>query len=148
MDAPPLAEKVLFWQEQDQINQALIPRVIRTHELLIELAKKEGLTSAALANFESRVQSEIKALRDQNAQLKAILESQVKSELGALRDQNAQLKTALESRVTGVEERLPRELSDLSGKLTAENHLFRALSFFAFLGSLAASFLAVWALRS
>ena len=32
--APGIAEKVRFWEEQDRINQALIPRVIRQNELL------------------------------------------------------------------------------------------------------------------
>ena len=31
---PPIAERVRFWEEQDRINQELIPRVIRQHELL------------------------------------------------------------------------------------------------------------------
>ena len=29
-----ISEKVRFWEEQDEINKALIPRVIRQHELL------------------------------------------------------------------------------------------------------------------
>ena len=29
-----IAERVRFWEEQDRINQELIPRVIRQHELL------------------------------------------------------------------------------------------------------------------
>ena len=32
--APPIAERIRFWEEQDRINQELIPRVIRQHELL------------------------------------------------------------------------------------------------------------------
>ena len=31
---PVIAEKVRFWEEQDRINQILIPRVMRQHELL------------------------------------------------------------------------------------------------------------------
>ena len=31
---PSIAERVKFWEEQDRINQELIPRVIRQHELL------------------------------------------------------------------------------------------------------------------
>ena len=31
---PPIAERVRFWEEQNHINQELIPRVIRQHELL------------------------------------------------------------------------------------------------------------------
>lgn len=30
----PISERVKFWEEQDRINQELIPRVIRQHELL------------------------------------------------------------------------------------------------------------------
>lgn len=33
-NTPPIAERVRFWEEQDRINQELIPRVIRQHELL------------------------------------------------------------------------------------------------------------------
>ncbi len=29
-----IADRVRFWEEQDKINQELIPRVIRQHELL------------------------------------------------------------------------------------------------------------------
>ena len=31
---PGIAEKVRFWEEQDRINQILIPKVLRQHELL------------------------------------------------------------------------------------------------------------------
>ena len=33
-NALPIAERVRFWEEQDRINQELIPRVVRQHELL------------------------------------------------------------------------------------------------------------------
>ena len=33
-DTVPIADKVRFWEEQDKINQELIPRVIRQHELI------------------------------------------------------------------------------------------------------------------
>ena len=32
-DSIPISERVRFWEEQDRINQELIPRVIRQHEL-------------------------------------------------------------------------------------------------------------------
>ena len=34
LDSAPIADRVRFWEEQDKINQELIPRVIRQHELL------------------------------------------------------------------------------------------------------------------
>ena len=33
-ETPGIAERVRFWEEQDRINQELIPKVIRQHELL------------------------------------------------------------------------------------------------------------------
>ena len=33
-EPPGIAEKVRFWEEQDRINQVLIPKVLRQHELL------------------------------------------------------------------------------------------------------------------
>lgn len=43
-DAPRIAERVKFWEEQDRINQELIPRVIRQHELLTgHIADHENL---------------------------------------------------------------------------------------------------------
>lgn len=32
MDRPKITDKVRFWEEQDKINQALIPRVLEMHE--------------------------------------------------------------------------------------------------------------------
>ena len=43
-DAPRIAERVKFWEEQDRINQELIPRVIRQNELLAgHIADHENL---------------------------------------------------------------------------------------------------------
>ena len=47
-DNVPIAEKVRFWEEQDKINQELIPRVIRQHELLTgHIADHENLPLVA-----------------------------------------------------------------------------------------------------
>ena len=43
-DSVPIADRVRFWEEQDKINQELIPRVIRQHELLTaHIADHENL---------------------------------------------------------------------------------------------------------
>lgn len=34
MDRPKIGEKVKFWEEQDKINQAIIPRILEMHENL------------------------------------------------------------------------------------------------------------------
>ena len=33
-----IAEKLKFWEEQDQINKELIPRVVKHHEMITDLA--------------------------------------------------------------------------------------------------------------
>ena len=46
--APSIAERVRFWEEQDRLNQELIPRVIRQNELLTgHIADHENLPLAA-----------------------------------------------------------------------------------------------------
>lgn len=64
----PIAERVRFWQEQDRINQALIPRVIRQSELLAKhIAEHDDLPQLL-----GRVISE--ALAEQATQYEAALE--------------------------------------------------------------------------
>jgi DNA-binding helix-hairpin-helix protein with protein kinase domain len=47
-DSTPIADRVRFWEEQDKINQELIPRVIRQHELLtVHIADHENLPLVA-----------------------------------------------------------------------------------------------------
>ena len=47
-DSTPIADRVRFWEEQDKINQELIPRVIRQHELLsAHIADHENLPLVA-----------------------------------------------------------------------------------------------------
>ncbi len=47
-ESVPIADRVRFWEEQDRINQELIPRVIRQHELLAaHIADHENLPLVA-----------------------------------------------------------------------------------------------------
>ena len=47
-DSVPIADRVRFWEEQDKINQELIPRVIRQHELITaHIADHENLPLVA-----------------------------------------------------------------------------------------------------
>ena len=48
IESPNIAERVKFWEEQDKINQELIPRVIRQNELLTgHIADHENLPLVA-----------------------------------------------------------------------------------------------------
>ena len=70
-DTLPIADKVRFWEEQDKINQELIPRVIRQHELLTaHIADHEKLPLVA-ANAISEALTE--ALQQQQEQYEAAL---------------------------------------------------------------------------
>lgn len=47
-ETPSIAERVRFWEEQDKINQELIPRVIRQNELLAKhIAEHDNLPELA-----------------------------------------------------------------------------------------------------
>ena len=47
-ETPSIAERVRFWEEQDKINQELIPRVIRQNELLAKhIAEHDNLSELA-----------------------------------------------------------------------------------------------------
>ncbi len=46
----PISERVKFWEEQDRINQELIPRVIRQHELLTQHISEHEHLPTTLAN--------------------------------------------------------------------------------------------------
>ncbi|MDE2993993.1 MAG: hypothetical protein OXU67_08940, partial [Chloroflexota bacterium] len=48
LDSESISEKVRFWEEQDKINQELIPRVIRQNELLAKhIAEHDNLPAMA-----------------------------------------------------------------------------------------------------
>ena len=59
-DRPSIAEKVRFWEEQDKINQAFIPRFIEMHEMVIDLQKRTDNISGQIATAEARVIQDMK----------------------------------------------------------------------------------------
>lgn len=64
-----IAEKVRFWEEQDKINQELIPRVIRQNELLSQhIAEHDNLQQILSDTIQ-------KALTEQAQQYEAALET-------------------------------------------------------------------------
>lgn len=57
---PPIAEKVKFWEEQDKINQAVIPRVIEMNDSIKNLTTQLGEVDKKISFSESRIQKNIK----------------------------------------------------------------------------------------
>ena len=69
----PISERVRFWEEQDAINQELIPRVVRQHELLTEHIGEHESLPAVVANA---VQQAVADAREEQRQIyDAALES-------------------------------------------------------------------------
>ena len=54
-ERPSIGEKVRFWEEQDKINEALIPRVMEMHEIVTDLHKRTANISGQIAAAEARV---------------------------------------------------------------------------------------------
>ena len=86
-DSTPIADRVRFWEEQDKINQELIPRVIRQNELL----------TAHIADHDSLV--EIVS----NTMQQALADNS--------REQQQQYDSALEAAKTEVERKVQDDLN-------------------------------------
>ena len=83
-DSVPISEKVRFWEEQDKINQELIPRVIRQHELLTRhIGEHESLPKVvanAVHNAVTAVREEQKREFDAEViRIVAAMEAQVEA---------------------------------------------------------------------
>ena len=101
MESPKIGERVKFWQEQDRINRELIPRVIKSHELLTKHVEThdEGYL-AAMSRIQS-VESQVGELATETkGQIEAV-EGQV-TELSATTTENIQ---SLETRTSKLERR-------------------------------------------
>ena len=121
-DSPPIADRVRFWEEQDKINQELIPRVIRQHELLTShIADHENLPlvagnaiSEALA--EARQQQQVQHDAEM-AELRAETEEQRRlhaTELRAARDERQQQAELLAESKAAAEEQSRRHEAQLA----------------------------------
>lgn len=123
---PNIAERVQFWEEQDTINQELIPRVIRQHELLTShIADHENLPliagnaigeALAQARQEQREQHE-EAL----AQVKAEAEEQHRqhqAELEVAKAEREEQNRQHRDEVTALKEQMGKTRNLLAGIAT------------------------------
>ena len=84
-ERPNIAEKVRFWEEQDKINQALIPRVKELHEIVTDLHKRTSNISSQIAEAEARVLQKVQEQNEQRFK-------QVQSQIQKMQGQNKQVK--------------------------------------------------------
>ena len=59
VETPKIAAKVRFWEEQDRINQELIPRVVKQHELFTAHIEGHETASTQIAALEGRLNEAI-----------------------------------------------------------------------------------------
>lgn len=50
-----IAEKLKFWEEQDQINKELIPRVVKNHEMITDLTYQFEKSLRSIASMQSNM---------------------------------------------------------------------------------------------
>lgn len=122
-----IAERVRFWQEQDQINQTLIPRVIRQHELLTgHIEEHENLpqmvaravaaaTGKALAEQKTQYEA---ALATQQEQYQAALSAQQEESEAARTQQEQSYETKLAQAITQAKKDLEQRAQRMKLILT------------------------------
>ena len=87
-ERPSIGEKVRFWEEQDKINQALIPRVMEMHEVVTDLHKRTSNISSQIAAAEARVLQQVREeISSQIAAAEARVLQQVREEISSQIDQ-------------------------------------------------------------
>lgn len=64
-ERPDIADKVRFWEEQDRINKALIPRVIKVNDLFTEHVSGHQDAAAQIGAVEARLAAKINGARMQ-----------------------------------------------------------------------------------
>ena len=110
-----IAEKVRFWEEQDRINQELIPRVIRQNELLTQHIAEHDNLQQILSDTTQ------KALSEQTQQYESALDTAQKQlnethdqiTQKALSEQTQQYESALDTAQKQLNETYAQLLEDL-----------------------------------
>ncbi|MTI71078.1 MAG: hypothetical protein FH751_12585 [Firmicutes bacterium] len=53
-DMIKIAEKVKFWEKQDEINKELIPRVIKNHKLITKISQRSLKSAEIISNIKAQ----------------------------------------------------------------------------------------------
>ena len=139
-DAPRIAERVKFWEEQDRINQELIPRVIRQHELLTgHIADHENLPliagnaiSEALAEAREEQSQQLAAARAEREEQGRQHEAELASAHAEREEQNRRHEAELAATKAEREEQdrqYQASLAALQGQTLKVRNLVIGVSF-------------------
>lgn len=114
-DRTNIAERVRFWEEQDRINQALIPRVVALYESQERLAQRmTDLTAKIVAESRAAVAQEVAS-----AAASAAIEAQ-KELMSRMAQEMTSLRGQLEQRCTAAEHDTKKELVALRVALESQ----------------------------
>jgi uncharacterized protein involved in exopolysaccharide biosynthesis len=109
MDRVSIADKVKFWQEQDRINKALIPRLLKTHELVVELSGQFSRITSQIATVEARLTKksgdELGRITAELAETKSSIE-EIESTLKELTGESQRELTGLRSQAAAIDAQL------------------------------------------
>ena len=111
-----IAEKVKFWEEQDQINKELIPRVIKNHEMITALTEQSERQLHQAASMQDEIehhQRDMERMDTKTNEMKQDLET-IKGELSAEKKSNQELKAALTKSESQLKE-LERFMNETDG---------------------------------
>ena len=99
-ETAPIAERVQFWEEQDRINQELIPRVIRQHELLTHhIGEHEHLPTTLMNALEEGL---ARGRKEMQEQYDAALESAKEDLTQEMESESHQNRTRVRNLVTTI----------------------------------------------
>ena len=122
-DMPKIGEKVRFWEEQDRINQELIPRVIKQHELFTTHVQGHEDVQVHMAALDARISEALdeavkQAVADSDKKI-AALEARVSEAAEEARKQAIQEShnnmLELEERTTLEVKSAKRQMQIISG---------------------------------
>lgn len=105
---PKITDKIRFWEEQDKINNALIPRVLQIHEnqkkqLALNSSLTEDLSKfkLSIANLFESVNSNLDSINELNSQLKKVSDNfdtslkSFKSDIENLNSKNSTIQNSI-----------------------------------------------------
>lgn len=95
-EAPPINEKVRFWQEQDKINQVLIPRMVKMNEVIASISSQISGLTTSIAATEARFVKNLGDEKGEREQSHLDTQNRLNSAVGETTSKIEVLKTKCE----------------------------------------------------
>ncbi|MCY3959724.1 MAG: hypothetical protein OXG65_15745 [Chloroflexi bacterium] len=120
-DTKSIGEKVKFWEEQDKINQVLIPRVIRQNEILTQhLEHHPDISDINKASIRALAQATRKYEEHVKEALAVAKEDLLKEVKSAVSESQSALRRDQESAIKEASSGLRREFNIVANLISAK----------------------------